>query len=188
MNRTSERSSPLAAIAAAIRRERDRLGISSAELARQAGIAKSTLSQLEAGTGNPSIETLWAIAVVLDVPFATLVEPAASPVRVVRADERPVVRSEGSPFVGALLAACPAGARRDVHVVTSEPGEPRAAQAHSPGTVEHLVVGSGRWRVGPDGEEVDLDPGDYVTFAADQPHSYRALTPDAMAVMIMEYR
>ena len=52
---------PLATIAAALRRERERVGISIAELARRAGVAKSTLSQLEAGTGNPSIETLWSL-------------------------------------------------------------------------------------------------------------------------------
>lgn len=188
MQRTTGRQPPLAAIAAAIRRERARLGISSAELARQAGIAKSTLSQLEAGTGNPNVETLWAIALVLEVPFATLVEPAAAPMRVMRAGERPTVRAEGSPFTSALLASCPPGARRDIHFVTSEPGEPRVANAHAPGTVEHIIVGAGRWRAGPEGDEVDLDPGDYITYPADQPHGYQALTPDATAVMIMEYR
>ena len=183
-----DRTPPLATIAAAIRRERDRLGISSAELARRAGIAKSTLSQLEAGTGNPSVETLWAIAVVAGVPFGTLVEPPSSPVRVVRAGERPAIRSEASPFTGALLSACPPGARRDLHAITSEPGAARTSEAHSPGTVEHMVVGSGRWNAGPAGEEVDLDPGDYLTFPADRPHGYRALTPGAFAVLVMEYR
>lgn len=184
MNRTP----PLAAIAAAIRRERTRLGISSAELARRAGIAKSTLSQLEAGTGNPSVETLWAIAVVVEVPFSALVEPQAAPVRVVRAADRPALRSEDSPFTSALLSACPPGARRDVHVVTCEPGDPRVAHAHSPGTAEHMVVGQGRWLAGPEGAEVELAPGDYITFPGDRPHAYRALTPGATAVLVMEYR
>ncbi|MEQ3549958.1 XRE family transcriptional regulator [Pseudonocardia nematodicida] len=183
-----DRTPPLETIALAIRRERERLGISSAELARRAGIAKSTLSQLEAGTGNPSVETLWAIAVVADVPFSALVDPPASSIRVVRAHERPAVRSEDSPFTGALLSACPPGARRDVHVITSEPGEPRRADPHLPGTIEHLVVASGRWSAGPDGEEVDLDPGDYLTFPGDRPHAYRAHSPGATAVLVMEYR
>ena len=39
-------------LAAAIRRERERVGLSLSELAKRAGVAKSTLSQLEAGTGN----------------------------------------------------------------------------------------------------------------------------------------
>ena len=55
-----ERTAPLDVIAASLRRERERHGISLAELARRANLAKSTLSQLEAGVGNPSIETVWA--------------------------------------------------------------------------------------------------------------------------------
>ena len=70
-------SAPIAAIAASLQRERKRVGLSLAEVARRAGIAKSTLSQLESGTGNPSVETLWALSVTLDVPFAQLVEPEA---------------------------------------------------------------------------------------------------------------
>ncbi|GAA3746093.1 hypothetical protein GCM10022225_32290 [Plantactinospora mayteni] len=70
MNRTQSRSdsSPVPAIAAALRRERERTGISLAELARRAGIAKSTLSQLEAGNGNPSVETVWALGVPFTFP------------------------------------------------------------------------------------------------------------------------
>ncbi len=63
---------PLALIARSIRRERERVGLSLSELAKQAGIAKSTLSQLESGTGNPSVETLWALGVALGVPFSNL--------------------------------------------------------------------------------------------------------------------
>ncbi|WP_308253586.1 hypothetical protein [Pseudonocardia sp. ICBG601] len=40
-----------------------------------------------------------------------------------------------------------------------------------------MVVSTGRWSAGPDDEQVELDPGDHVTFPADRPHSYRALTP-----------
>ena len=61
---------PLDRIAASIRTERERAGLSLSELARNAGIAKSTLSQLESGAGNPSLETLWALSVALEVPFS----------------------------------------------------------------------------------------------------------------------
>ena len=51
----------VALVSLSLRRERARAALSLTELARRAGIAKSTLSQLENGTGNPSIETLWAL-------------------------------------------------------------------------------------------------------------------------------
>lgn len=45
---------PISLIAKSLVRERLRTGLSLAEIARRAGIAKSTLSQLESGNGNPS--------------------------------------------------------------------------------------------------------------------------------------
>ncbi|GAA1833748.1 XRE family transcriptional regulator [Pseudonocardia ailaonensis] len=185
--RRSPGEGPLAVIASAVRRERARMELSLGELARRAGIAKSTLSQLEAGAGNPSVETLWAIAVVLDVPFSRLVDPPVRAVRVIRAGEGVAIPSEHSPFTGTLLAACPPGARRDLHVITAEPGAPRSAHAHIPGTVEHLVVTAGRWRAGPEGEEVELGPGDYACFPGDRPHSYQALDAGTAGVLVMEY-
>lgn len=181
------RTAPLATIAAALRRERKRHGLSLTELARRAGIAKSTLSQLESGAGNPNVETLWALAVVLDVPFSRLVDPPTAIVRVVRAGEGPAIPSDHAPFTGTLLAACPPGARRDLHVITGEPGAPREAHAHIRGTVEHLVVTTGRWRAGPADAPVELGPGDYACFPGDVPHVYRALVPGSAGVLVMEY-
>jgi transcriptional regulator with XRE-family HTH domain len=183
-----ERTAPLDVIAASLRRERERHGISLAELARRANLAKSTLSQLEAGVGNPSIETVWALALALDVPFSRLVDPQEEPVQVIRAGEGNVMQSDHAPFAAVLLSACPPGARRDLHVMTAEPGGARDAHAHLPGTTEHVVVAAGRWRTGPVGAEVELGPGDYARFPGDRPHSYEALQPGSSAVLVMEHR
>jgi transcriptional regulator with XRE-family HTH domain len=48
-------------LALSIKRERLAAGLSLTELAKRAGVAKSTLFQLESGIGNPSIETLWSL-------------------------------------------------------------------------------------------------------------------------------
>ena len=177
---------PLATIAAALRRERDRAGLSLTELAKRAGIAKSTLSQLESGTGNPSVETLWALGVALGVPFSRLVDPPTAPVRVVRAGEGPRIASEVAHFAGTLLSAG-SHARRDVYVIEIEPGSVRDADAHIPGSVEHVIVGAGRIRTGPAGQPIDLAPGDYGSFAGDIAHTYEALEPGSWAVLIMEH-
>jgi transcriptional regulator with XRE-family HTH domain len=178
---------PLATISAALRRERERAGISLAELARRAGLAKSTLSQLEAGTGNPSIETLWSLGVALGVPFSRLVEPLEPTVRVVRAGEGPRLRADEADFVATLLAAGSPHTRRDIYVMELEPGQARDAAAHIPGSIEHIVVGAGRIRTGPDGDTVEVGPGDYITFPGDVPHHYEALEP-SWAVLVMEHR
>jgi transcriptional regulator with XRE-family HTH domain len=179
---------PLATIAKSLRERRERAGLSLTELARRAGIAKSTLSQLEAATGNPSVETLWALAVALDVPFSQLVEPPAAPVRVVRASERPGVHAEQAHFTGSLLAAGPPHARRDVYVISLEPGADRHALAHIAGTVEHLIVAAGRVRTGPADQVIELGPGDYAAFPGDVAHVYEAVEPGTWAVLVMEHR
>jgi transcriptional regulator with XRE-family HTH domain len=181
-------SVPLATIAAALRRERERVGVSLTELARRAGIAKSTLSQLEAGVGNPSVETLWSLGVALGVPISRLVEPQAPRVQVIRSGEGPRLRSDHADFTGTLLSAGSPHGRRDVYVVELEPGAARQAEAHIPGTVEHLICAAGRIRGGPADAPVELGPGDYAAFPGDIPHVYEALEPATWAVLVMEHR
>ena len=79
-------------IARNLRRLRTEQNLSISGLADRAGVSKSTLSNLERGIGNPSIDTLWAVARVLGVPFATLFEeddPTA--VDVLRFEDAPEV-------------------------------------------------------------------------------------------------
>lgn len=178
---------PLPVIAASLQRERRRAGLSLAEVARRAGIAKSTLSQLESGTGNPSIETLWALGVALDVPFAHLVQPPRPRVQVIRAGEGPSVPSERADYVATLLASCPPNARRDIYVVSAQPGPPRESDPHMPGVVEHVVLSAGRARVGVADEPVELNPGDYVAYPGDAAHVFEALEPDTFAVLVSEH-
>jgi transcriptional regulator with XRE-family HTH domain len=178
---------PLDLIAAALRRERRRSGLTLTEVARRAGIAKSTLSQLESGAGNPSLETLWAICVALDAPFARLLDPPRPRIQVIRADEGPTISAEHASYRATLLTAAPPGARRDVYRIDAEPGHPRASEPHMPGVTEHVVLGTGRALVGVAGEPVELGPGDYISYPADLPHVFEALEPRTRAVLVSEH-
>lgn len=180
-------SALISLIAASIRRERGRAGLSLTELARRAGIAKSTLSQLESGVGNPSVETLWALGSALGVPFSRLVDLPRPTVRVIRSGEGPAAYSERANYAATLLASCPPNARRDIYRIQVQPGEPRLSEPHMPGTAEHVVLSTGRALVGPAGQPADLSPGDYITYPGDAPHIFKALETDTTAVMIMEH-
>jgi len=177
---------PLTVIAASLRRERARAGLSLSEVAQRAGIAKSTLSQLESGNGNPSLETLWALCVALDMPFSQLLDPPRPAVRVIRAGEGPVVAAERSDYRATLLSAGAATARRDVYRITAEPGRARVSQPHTPGVVEHILLAAGRALAGPSGEPVELGPGDYISYPGDAGHVFEALEPGTWATLIVE--
>jgi len=187
-NKAAQGGAPIAAIAAALRQHRQRSGLSMGDLATRAGVAKSTLSQLESGAANPSVETLWSLATALGVPFSALVDPPAPAVRVLRAGEGPTLAAEGADYRATLLAASTPGVSFDLYRIAAEPGAPRSSEPHAAGTVEHLVITTGRALAGIAEEPLELAPGDYVAYPADLPHVFRALEPGTTAVMVSQYR
>jgi transcriptional regulator with XRE-family HTH domain len=173
------------AIAGNVRRLRTARGLSAAALARESGVARATLAELEAGRGNPTVETLYGLAKVLGVTFADLLVPAdAPPVHVVRAGEGPAV--PGAVVQARLLRQATAErVRVEMYDMRVLPGEPRQADAHQPGVVEQLLVVSGRLRVGPETGAVELGVGDFAVFEASVPHVYEALGGEVSATLVI---
>jgi transcriptional regulator with XRE-family HTH domain len=175
------------AVASNIRSLRLDAGLTLQDLATAAGLGKSTLAQLESGKANPSVETLWAIAAALKVPFARIVEEQRTALRVVRAREVPPMHSAEAPgWAGRLLATSHGRGTFDLYTLDLEAGSIRHADPHHSGVVEHLIVVVGRLRVGPATAPVELDAGDLVTFAADVPHVYEAVET-THCVLLMAY-
>lgn len=187
MSEESAPKAPLAAIAGALRRSREAADLSLTELARRAGVAKSTLSQLESAQGNPSLETLWALCHALGIPISNLLDPPRPRVQVIRAgDGVGTVAAAEANYRATLLAACPPTARRDIYRIDAEPGPGRLAEPHMPGVVEHVMLMSGRALVGLTDDPIELAPGDYVVYPGDLPHVFEALDPGTQAVLLQD--
>lgn len=176
-----------ARVAGTVRDLRTTAGRSLGDVAAAAGIGKSTLHAIEAGDANPGVETLWALARALGVPFGELLDPPPPAVRVVRAGTSPRVASEVATMQVHLLLATGRASRLEIYQVDLQPGPLRDADAHGEGTVEHLLVTGGRLRAGPIGATEDLEVGDLVSFPGDRAHRYEALAPDTRAVLLLEY-
>jgi transcriptional regulator with XRE-family HTH domain len=175
------------AVAANVRALRLQAGLTLADLAAAAGLGKSTLAQLESGRANPSVETLWAIAAALQVPFGRIVEEERPSLRVVRARDVPSMRSDETPgWAGRMLVASHRRGTFDLYALDLEAGAVRNAEPHHAGVVEHLIVVVGRLRAGPQSGPVELAAGDLVSFAADVPHVYEAVET-VHAVLLMAY-
>lgn len=175
------------ALARNLHRVRLKRAKSLSALARDAGISKATLSGLERGTGNPSIDTVWSLAQALNVPFGALFDDtAADVIRVTRLADAQVVSSEPG-FTRRRLLSREARGGTELYVLDLERGVRRAAAAHSPGVVEHVIVVRGRVDVGPDGDSLVLGPGDCVTFSADRPHHYEVVSGPARLLSLTDY-
>lgn len=175
-------------IARTLRREREAASLSISELARRAGVSKATVSQLESGAGNPSVETLWALGVALGVPFAVLVGEQANAPTLIRAEDLTGVPSSTAAYSATLLSASPPSARRDVYLIQAEPGDARRSDPHHAGTTEHVILIAGCALIGPTDAPVLLNQGDYLTYAGDAPHIFEAKAPGTSAVLISELR
>ena len=173
-------------VAKSIARERNRVGLSLSALAEKAGLAKSTLSQLEAGQGNPSLETLWAIATALDVPFNFLFEVSQPQTNLIRAEDGREISSSLPSYSATLLADSPPTHRRVLYRLDLLEGTLREAEPHHQGTIEHTFVCAGTVRLGPVDKLEEIGPGDYYRYPADVPHSYEVLSGDAVLLLVIE--
>jgi transcriptional regulator with XRE-family HTH domain len=166
--------------------------LSLSELARTADISKSTLFKLERGEGNPSVETLWSLAVALEVPFGALFVDKEPPVvDLLRGDDAPVVGLEprgddAGCVMRHLLSRHPRG-ELELYALDFEPGARRDAGPHPPGVVEHVVGVAGVVDVGPAGDSAVLRPGDRITFPGDRPHHYHALEGRSRVLVVIDY-
>ncbi len=176
-----------ARVGAAIRQHRTGQQLTVSELARRSGVSKGTISQLENSAATPSIETLWAISDALAVPFSALVEQPAPAVTFIEGSDAAAIAAAQSDYTAALLSASPPGARRDLYLIRAGGGAIRFSEPHQTGTVEHVVLVSGRADVGPSDAPVDMSPGDYLSYRGDAPHIFRA-HGDTIAILISELR
>lgn len=164
-----------AAVARRITALRQQRGLSLTALAARAGIGKGTLSELEAGTRNPTLETLYALAGPLGVPLTGLVGDDTG-------------RSVSDDAVDARLLSVTThddGGTTEVFWLTLTAGGTRVSPPHPSGTVEHLRLVRGVARVGEEGAEQELGPGSTTSWRGDVEHSYAS--PDgADGVLVIE--
>ncbi|MGP4089577.1 helix-turn-helix domain-containing protein [Streptomyces sp. KR55] len=162
-------SSTAAAVGAQIRRRREQRGMSGSELARRAGLSKATLSQLEAGKGNPTIETLDALAIALRIPLTDLLTRDTDPGPVFLASTELAEDEVGRE----LLRRISSGHSLEIWRLRMPPRTELAGVPHATGTVEHLLVATGRLTAGPTDAPRLLGAGDLLAFAGDAAHIYR---------------
>jgi transcriptional regulator with XRE-family HTH domain len=166
--------------------ERVARGMSLGDLARTSGLSRTILGRIEAGAGNPSVETLWRVSRALRLPLGALLAEDATPrVRRIARDERETLQA-ASGMDAWLVHADGREHRSEVYELRFAAGVDQRSEPHLPGTEELIHCIGGRLRAGPVEEQAALGPGDAVWFAADVPHAYTA-ERDARALCWMLY-
>ncbi|MCB5163159.1 helix-turn-helix domain-containing protein [Marinomonas algarum] len=149
-------------------------GLSLSQLAQDAELAKSNLSRIEQGDGNPTIETIWRLAVQLDVPFGDLVASVESPLGENGVQVRLIDQGEDNP-------------RTDVYWMSFAPNTIKQSEPHIAGTTETITLISGKLLAGENKDLQHMDIGKAHTFAADVAHCYQNDDSWATLIMVITY-
>jgi len=170
-------------VARNVRRYREERALSLGQLARRSGLSKQTLSKVEQGSGNPTVDTLAMIGAALDVSPRRLLTEWGTPVYVDRhvnaewtetgsGEERLLDQIYGFGYVRTSILRLEKGQ------------EGPAGDVQAPGALLHLFVIRGRLRTGPLRDPVDLGAGDFARFPADVPYRHVCLAPRVLAHVV----
>lgn len=170
-----------------MRRHRELHRQSLGELSRLTGLSKTSLARLEAGDGNPSLETLWKLAQALGLSIGQLLEaPEPEPARVLRSGEGPVVVSRFG-MRGRLLQTVEDPHRTEVFELMLPAGARFEGPPHEAGTQELVHCVEGTVTCGPDDQPLDLAPGDTAYFDGTGAHFYAGGPQGGRALLVMRY-
>jgi transcriptional regulator with XRE-family HTH domain len=166
-----------------IRRAREDRGLSVRELAARAELSAGLISQVERGITDPSLQTLRAVAKVLNTPlFDLFADSDPDDVAIIRADSRMAIRSPHGELMYARLS--PGSGRLEVLEGVLQAGAASSDDPWSHPSEECVVVTSGALIVEVAGQLNCLAPGDSCYFDSRLPHRYLNDTEDATRFLL----
>lgn len=156
-----------------LRLVRERKGYTLKVVAQKAGVSESLVSQIERNHVSPAIDTLLALADVLDINLEYLFEEYRKkrPVHVIRADERIQLHEEGVIYEE---LANPAIGEKENSVEAYNLKIPLKTHTHR-GSYGHIgrelgIITKGKAKVVYEDKEYLLNEGDSICFSAGVPH------------------
>lgn len=167
-------------VAKNIKKIRLEKGLSQDELARLSGISKSMLVQIERGTGNPSLSTLWKIVNGMQIPFNELLVQPENSYEIVRLSDLDPILGNGGGIKNYAIFPDNENRRFSIYYMEVEPGCSWQSEPHLRGTVEFITVFSGVLEIKKDGHCFQIAKGESTRFKADLVHSYRNISDEIL--------
>jgi transcriptional regulator with XRE-family HTH domain len=160
-----------------VRARRTELGMTLDTLAEKSSVSRAMLSDIERGAKSPTVRTITQIAAGLGCTVSELLgEPPPKPgetLQVVRKSQRQILVEPQSGVERHLLSPSLVRHGIEVNWLVVPPGENTGVfPAQPPGTIGHITVVRGALRCHLGADEVALEEGDSLTFAADIEHSF----------------
>lgn len=151
---------------------RQKAGLSLSQTAELTGISKAMLHQIERGTSNPTIATLWKLAKGFHLPLTAFIEDIEQTEDPGPHIAPPPLHFPESISVHPLFPFDPL-LGSETFLVTLAPGLSHISVPHDIGVVEDIFVTEGSIDILREDKWQRYDKGDAIRFRADQAHGYR---------------
>lgn len=146
-------------------------GLSQMQLAKKAGLPRSTLTYIESGTSNPSLTSLAKLSNALQVSVEELISRPKAYVQLIKSADIAVQwKSKKQVRVEKLLPDPIPG--MEIDRMALAPGSRLKGTPHIARTKEYLYCTSGSILVYVNKAQYILEEGDVITFPGDEPHTY----------------
>lgn len=154
-----------------LRRFREKINKKQGEIARKAGISISMLSQIERGAVAPSIDTLVAVCMALELDVADLFRRISpdEPLRIHRPGKRLFTAARGVRFEQ-LARSADASHPAEMLLLEIAPGKQAGVSDNGHEGVEMGYVLEGNATLVVNAEEFELSQGDSVSYNSHLPH------------------
>jgi XRE family transcriptional regulator, regulator of sulfur utilization len=146
--------------------------------AKETGVSKAMLGQIERQESSPTIATLWKIAAGFNISFSSLLEDIQPKVNetMYRPSQPPDLHPADYNIKVATLFPFDPQLHCEIFKIDLLPGCKHLSPPHQTGVIEHVIVVDGaielllnkKWQL--------LRKGEGLRFNANQPHGYRNTT------------
>ncbi len=161
-------------LGATVRAERNQRAWSLDRAAARLGVSRRLLTQIEAGSANPSLSTLLSIANGFGIDLTQLISGTAGSVDVVLQPDNASADVLWSTDAGSRAQLLVGRGPLEMWSWRLEPGDSRRSAAHTANSLEALVVNAGSIDLAVDGlSTTTVSAGQSLIFPADRAHEYR---------------
>jgi len=143
------------------------------QLARQCGMSKSMLSQIERNETNPTLAIVWRLAEALGQSIDDLVRGEESPgsLQVIPENSIPVLHDPDGNYTLKILGPADLVNQIEWYELTLNPGASLISDSHERRTMEHLTILEGEVEIEAGEEKVVAKTGETARYGADCPHN-----------------
>ena len=170
-----------------LKRLRNERNLSLGQLAELSSLSKVMISQIEKGETNPTINTIWKIAVALNVPYTSLLDQQKQDAYVIKKiDAISQLNEDGKYRLYCYYSNTP---HRNFELFQMEldKGCRYTSVGHPEKAEEYLMILQGQLTLEVNNKTFILDADDSITFNASAKHTYLNSGEDLLKVVIINF-